>query len=845
DGTNFASVVPFFCCDIGSTVMVELRISDAAGNTNSCMVEVETEDKLAPNIVCPADKTITCDDDTSTAFTGEAVATDNCSAVTITVNDISNTVDDCGEGQITRVFTATDAANNTTSCIQIITVENPDPFFINANNELDPNDDIVWPIDYTTNTCGQGLEPNQLQTPYNFPVIDEGLCNNIATTNEDQVLEFGAQDACLKILRKWIVIDWCQVGQNQDLTQPGPGIWHYTQVIKVVNSSAPVVTSFTGDEVIGNFDADCGSAFAAFEIEVDDDCSAAADILTTWEFSNGIAGTGLSASGAFPNGNYNLTFTINDQCGNITTFVHDFEVKDLKPPTPVCIFGIATVTMPSSGSVLVVATDFESGSSYDNCTDYADLHFSFSEDIMDDSLVINCADIPADGLVPVSIYVTDAEGNADFCTTFVNVQDPTQNCQGLIGPTFIGTIETEEQVGIEDVTVYAINKITGDTLYNSITSYPDGSYYFYNFSGEAFDIVPTKDVNHLNGVTTFDLVLIAKHILGVELLDSPYKWIAADANHSETITTLDIVKLRSLILHIDDDLSDNTSWRFVPESYVFQNTTNPLADDFPEFITVEGNFITENFIAVKIGDVNGTALPNALHQSETRNYDGTVAFELENKSFAAGESVRVDLYANDFKNIEGYQFALEFDPSALDFIEVVEHLQILDENNFGLEKIADGKIFTSWSRGEAQSLENDDVLFSIAFNAKRAGHFSDVLWLNANAMPAEAYAPNQFLEVGLSFKNEEKSKVALELLQNTPNPFKAETTIGFYLPDRERVVLKFFTTSGNLVRAVEVNGVKGFNTLVISKEMLGAGVFYYQLHTSNGILVKKMVLLDQ
>jgi hypothetical protein len=65
-----------------------------------------------------------------------------------------------------------------------------------------------------------------------------------------------------------------------------------------------------------------------------------------------------------------------------------------------------------------------------------------------------------------------------------------------------------------------------------------------------FTITPVKDDNPLNGVTTYDLVLMSKHILGIEPLGSPYKMIAADANKSNSITTFDIVELRKLILGI-------------------------------------------------------------------------------------------------------------------------------------------------------------------------------------------------------------------------------------------------------------------------------------------------------
>ena len=108
--------------------------------------------------------------------------------------------------------------------------------------------------------------------------------------------------------------------------------------------------------------------------------------------------------------------------------------------------------------------------------------------------------------------------------------------------------------------------------------------------------------------------MIANHILGVTPLNSPYKLIAADANGDGKITTLDIIILRKLILGITQELPGGKSWRFVPSDYVFPNPQNPFVPAFQEEFVVP--FVREpprlhyKFIAVKIGDVNQTAVAN-------------------------------------------------------------------------------------------------------------------------------------------------------------------------------------------------------------------------------------------
>jgi hypothetical protein len=63
-------------------------------------------------------------------------------------------------------------------------------------------------------------------------------------------------------------------------------------------------------------------------------------------------------------------------------------------------------------------------------------------------------------------------------------------------------------------------------------------------------VLPTLDVNASLGVSTFDLVLITRHILGETLLDSPYKLIAADVDNSGYISVSDLIQLRELILSV-------------------------------------------------------------------------------------------------------------------------------------------------------------------------------------------------------------------------------------------------------------------------------------------------------
>ncbi|NET37931.1 MAG: hypothetical protein F6K19_39035 [Cyanothece sp. SIO1E1] len=141
----------------------------------------------------------------------------------------------------------------------------------------------------------------------------------------------------------------------------------------------------------------------------------------------------------------------------------------------------------------------------------------------------------------------------------------------------------------------------------------DGQFCFEDVQLEqVYKLRPSKDDRHSNGVSTFDIVLISRHIIGMNPLDSPYKIIAADVNRSNTVTTLDIVKIRRLILGIDDRFPESASWRFIPANHVFTNQEQPFLDPIPEelIFTLTDADTTFNFVGIKVGDVNFNALPN-------------------------------------------------------------------------------------------------------------------------------------------------------------------------------------------------------------------------------------------
>ncbi|MBK8427676.1 MAG: hypothetical protein IPL27_17645 [Lewinellaceae bacterium] len=232
-----------------------------------------------------------------------------------------------------------------------------------------------------------------------------------------------------------------------------------------------------------------------------------------------------------------------------------FTIRDCKAPTVAC--ADVNINLMFGGMATLWASDFFLYAE-DNCTP-ADIlkvaviraddtdydHTSFPAG-SPQSIVVTCDDQGTN--VPVEVWVIDAAGRADFCTAYVNVQANLVGCNTAGTATVAGALATENAQGVEDASVeLAIVSTAGQQGVLTQSSNDTGLFQFPNAvpMNSDYTLTPTKDDNPLNGVTTYDLVLVSKHILGLEPLNTPYKMIAADANRSGSITTFDIVEFRN------------------------------------------------------------------------------------------------------------------------------------------------------------------------------------------------------------------------------------------------------------------------------------------------------------
>jgi hypothetical protein len=442
------------------------------------------------------------------------------------------------------------------------------------------------------------------------------------------------------------------------------------------------------------------------------------------------------------------------------------------------------------------------------------------------AVTFTCADL---GNQFVELWGMDAAGNADYCETYVLVQDNAGFCNND-NVTVAGDLHTENLEGLADAQV----QLTG--AFNMFsTSDDNGAYSFNNAVPKNSDITidPTKDDDHLNGVSTFDLVLINKHILGIETFDSPYKIIAADANNSKSVTTFDIAEIRKLILGIYTEFPQNESWRFVDANYTFPNPANPFAPAFPEsksVADVQFSIMDADFVSMKIGDVNGSAIANSLMSSDDRS-NGTLLFDVDDRQVKAGEEVTVNFKAAE--KVTGYQFTMTF--NGLEVRDLVPG-QNMTLANFGVFADAITTSFDADVTGE----------FAVKFRATQDGKLSSMLGVSSRVTKAEAYSTGgDRMDVAFRFNGTNGSivnGVGFELYQNQPNPFVSKTVIGFHLPEATEATLTVFDETGRMIYTVTGDFAKGDNAITLDRAQINTtGVLYYKLETATDSAAKKMI----
>ncbi len=344
--------VEFCCADVGTTVMVNFRVWDCNGNSNTCMVEVEVQDKQPPTIVAPNDIVVPCtykfEIDSLSKYFGTVVtnkysrqkytlygpfatATDQdlggCDLVVevdynvgpnkiIDVNGIYPCVNDIlvheNPALNTTMFLDGYAHDNCNVVVterfrdyrdqcgsgvieRIFTATDPangsvsdTQYIYFYNPQPFDSTNIIYPVDQTLYNC---VDPYNIDTAISGvpKFLMENECNLVGWDYEDQVFKFFNSPG--EACAK-VVRTWKVIDWCQRDPHGNVRIWQHQQIIKIIDRVDPVFTQLPpADTMYCSYDTLCQNGPVKMTASASDNCTPGNEMYWEYHIDFGCNGT--------------------------------------------------------------------------------------------------------------------------------------------------------------------------------------------------------------------------------------------------------------------------------------------------------------------------------------------------------------------------------------------------------------------------------------------------------------------------------------------------------------------------------------------------------------------------
>lgn len=423
---------------LGSTT-VTWTVTDKAGNTSTAVQVVTVTDAEKPSVTAPPAVNVNTDAGKCTASgvsLGTPVVSDNCTVASVS----NNAVEPFLQGVTTVTWTVTDAAGNTNTATQVVTVADSEKPLVTSPSLIQINTDagkctasgVFLGVPVTSDNCSVASVTNNAVEPFaqgNTTVIwtvtdkagNTSTATQIVTVSDVEKPSITAP-AALNIgtdagkctasgvsLGAPVTSDNCSVASvNSNAVEPfAPGsttvTWTVTdkagntstatQIVTVTDSEKP---SITPPPAI-NVNTDPGKCFATGVLlgvpVTSDNCT--------------VASVTNNAVEPFPQGSTTVTWTVTDKAGNSSTANQVVTVTDTERPaiTPPAALTIHTDAGKCTASGVSLGTPVAS----DNCSVA--------------SITNNAAEPFAQGSTTITWTVTDKAGNTSTATQIITVID--------------------------------------------------------------------------------------------------------------------------------------------------------------------------------------------------------------------------------------------------------------------------------------------------------------------------------------------------------------------------------------------------------------------------------------
>lgn len=380
-------------------------------------------------------------------------------------------------------------------------------------------------------------------------------------------------------------------------------------------------------------------------------------------------------------------------------------------------------------------------------------------------------------------------------------------------------------------------------------------------------------VDWLSGITVYDMFLIQKHILELDLLPTGYNQIAADVDRNGNITTFDLVSIKKLLLMKTVAFPELESpWMFIPE-YIpsdfssgfndnpFTIDVSPLypGADYPGYLEpfwtyeiFDGTDGNNGFDGIKAGDVNGSSEPGILGNDDCEQ---NLTLDTPNIGISQGETLEIDILANQFNNIAALQMGFKISKEHFNFISIENiNLPIINtwnSNDFG--NFSDGKLNVAWYNegGLGTTRADNTPLFTITLEAKQTiTNMDSLFYLDENILAAALYSTSgctgavEFTTAGTvqarGSKNDDEI-IGDEVILY-PNPFVESMSLLFSLNRAQKGVIEIRNSMGEIVDVIKCDFEKGTNFIELDKSInFSNGVFFVTIKAKDKNYFKKVL----
>ncbi|MCF8245395.1 MAG: hypothetical protein K9J37_06310 [Saprospiraceae bacterium] len=419
----------------------------------------------------------------------------------------------------------------------------------------------------------------------------------------------------------------------------------------------------------------------------------------------------------------------------------------------------------------------------------------------------------------------------------------------ICSPMIAGEILKENNVLVEnsyDIDIAGINcsynlPQTCESIYAKCVCNPNGQYM----------VTPSKTDNVLCGVSTYDLVLINKHILNIANFTTPYQWIAADITNNGQVTNNDLNEIRKAVLHINEEFTGAPSWKFIDKNFQYppfpMQSNQYLPIPYPTSIQVSTlPSINSDFVAVKMGDVNLSCGTGGCftggNESEDREREELMV-SYQSYGVAKDEIITIPIQMNTNTALSAYQMGIRFNNmDALEFIGPAKaDIEGISNKSFGLTELGAGKLRMLWfsaDGGEHQKVVNGQKLYYLAFKAKKdLKDFGSEIWLDDTVLPNVGY-DNSGNEFRMELRTEKIDRTvtsANQIVSCHPNPFAGELSFSIFSTSMSEAKIWLFDAFGvrRVAKTVALN--KGLNEIMLEEsKSLPNGLFNWVVTTPDG-----------